>query len=112
MLAKKQLSSFFIISNMHAAKNALATTLFIVGILVPFLFAPTLTFADSPRSASVSATVLPTPENTRPKRQKNFFEKLDPYQQLTVGSGVGLGILTLGAGTLFALQHRKKRQST
>ncbi|MBI4600177.1 hypothetical protein HY732_04660 [Candidatus Uhrbacteria bacterium] len=77
-------------------------------IVFCFLFLPPPLFAEGPRSASVSATVLPTPENTKPKREKNFFEKMDPVQQLTVGSGVGLGGIVLGGGLFFVLQRRKK----
>ncbi len=57
--------------------------------------------------ASVTAVVLPSPENTR-VAQKNFWEKMDPYQQLTAASAAGLGVLMLGAGAIFTQQHRRR----
>ncbi len=76
-----------------------------------FFLLPSGSNAAGPQSASVSATVLPTPENSKPKREKNFFEKMDPVEQLTVGSGAGLGILVLGGGLFYTLRHRKKKIS-
>lgn len=75
------------------------------------IISPSTGFAAGPQSASVSATVLPTPENTKPKRPKNFLEKMDPIEQLTVGSGVGLGMLVVGGGLFFTLRHRKRKSA-
>lgn len=77
-------------------------------MLFYFLLYPSPSHAGGPKSASVSATVLPTPENTKPKREKNFFEKMDPAQQMTVGSGAVLGGLMLGGGLFYTLKIRKK----
>ncbi len=105
---------YYIMPILHARQklSRVARTLLIVAVFAffvsfPFIL-PTESYADGPRSATVSATVLPTPENTKPKREKNFFEKMDPYQQMTFASGAGLGVLVLSAGAFFILRRRKQ----
>lgn len=89
-------------------KKAIPFFFFTTTILAALIFfSPSASNAGGPQSASVSATVLPTPENTKPKREKNFFEKMDPAQQLTVGSGAVLGTFMLVVGLFYATKLRK-----
>ena len=57
-------------------------------------------------SAAVSATVLPTPENTRINR-KSFFENLTTYQKISLGTGAAFALSLGVAGYLFSTMGKK-----
>jgi hypothetical protein len=58
-------------------------------------------------SASVVATVLPTPLNTRPQKQPTWWDTIDPYTKLYAGTGIA-GAIVVGLATLLLLPKKKK----
>jgi|GEM_PF-1854496 len=58
-------------------------------------------------SASISAVVLATPLNTRPPKQPNWWEKIDPYTKLYGGTAIA-GVVVIGLAALLLIPKKKK----